>query len=160
MTGRQMERALWSCAALAASGGLLGVRAARPRAGGPVMALPVVATKPAAPAGDALDSAVADIADRNLFRPERASAEERESSAAAPAMAMGAPSSKPHLVLKGVLGGPPWDAVLEGIPGREGAVVIRAGESVGGVSVRAIRRDTAYVRGFDTTWALPLSRTW
>jgi hypothetical protein len=159
MNGRTMERLLWSCAVLAVSAALLGLRAAEPHAGG-AMALPVIATTPTHPAADALDSAVADIADRNLFRPERASAEERESSAAAPAMAMGAPSSKPHLVLKGVLGGPPWDAVLEGIPGREGAVVIRAGESVGGVSVRAIRRDTAYVRGFDTTWALPLSRTW
>jgi len=160
MTRRHIERALWGCAALAASAGLLGVRPSEPRTGGEIGELPVVATMTAPPTSAALDSAVDDIAERNLFRPERASAEEREGAPAPGPMAMTAPSNKPHLVLKGVLGGPPWDAVVEGVPGREGAVVIRVGESVSGITVRAIRRDTAYVRGFDTTWALPLSRTW
>jgi hypothetical protein len=160
MTRRHIERALWGCAALAVNAGLLGMRGAEPRTGGEIDELPVVATMTAPPTSAALDSAVDDITDRNLFRPERASAEEREGSPAPGSMAMIVPSSKPHLVLKGVLGGPPWDVVVEGVPGRDGAVVIRVGESVSGITVRAIRRDTAYVRGFDTTWALPLTRTW
>jgi hypothetical protein len=160
MTRRHIERALWCCAALTVSAGLLGVRSSEPRTVGEIAELPVVATLTAPPNSAALDSAVDDITDRNLFRPERASAEERAGAPAPGPMAMAVPSNRPHLVLKGVLGGPPWDAVVEGVPGREGALVIRVGESVAGVSVRAIRRDTAYVRGFDTTWALPLSRTW
>lgn len=160
MTRRHIERALWSCAALTVTAGVLGMRGAGPRIAGGVAALPVIATTPARPTSAALDSAVDEVVERNLFRPKRAVAEEREASSALGPMAMTVPSSKPHLVLKGVLGGPPWDAVVEGIPGREGAVVIRAGETVAGVTVRAIRRDTAFVRGFDTTWALPLTRTW
>jgi hypothetical protein len=160
MTRRHMERALWCCVALTVSAGLLGMRGAAPRISGAVADIPIVATMNTHPTSAALDSAVDDIADRNLFRPERAGAEEREAASMPGPMGMAAPSSKPHLVLKGVLGGPPWDAVVEGIPGREGAVVIRVGESVSGLSVRAIRRDTAYVRGFDTAWALPLTRTW
>jgi hypothetical protein len=160
MTGRQMERVLWGCAALAGGVGLLGLRALEPRIGEAAPALPVLTAVTGRPSADALDSAVGEIADRNLFRPERTRAEEQVAATAPGPTAMAVPSNKPHLVLKGVLGGPPWDAVVEGIPGREGAVVIRVGESVAGVSVRAIRRDTAYVRGFDTTWALPLTRTW
>jgi hypothetical protein len=123
--------------------------------------LPAVAAAPARVSSDSLESAVGDIADHNLFRPERTSAEEREMQlAAAATMAMPSPSTKPRLVLRGVLGGPPWDAVVEGIPGRDGAVVVRAGESVSGITIRSVRRDTAYARGFDTTWALTLGRSW
>jgi hypothetical protein len=160
MRRRHIERTLWCCAAVTVSAGVLGMRGAVPRHTGGIAVLPVIATTPAHPASAALDSAIDEIVERNLFRPERAGAEERAAPAAPGPMAMTVPSSKPHLVLKGVLGGPPWDAVVEGVPNREGAVVIRVGETVAGVTVRAIRRDTAFVRGFDTTWALPLTRTW
>jgi hypothetical protein len=157
-----MERALWCGAVLSTGAGLVELRAGSPSAAAfePATTLPMIAMVAPLPTSDSLESAVGDIADRNLFRPERASAEERETPAARAPTTVAAPSARPQLVLRGVLGGPPWDAVVEGIPGREGAVVIQTGETTAGLTVRAIRRDTAYVRGFDTTWALPLTRSW
>jgi hypothetical protein len=111
-----------------------------------------------------LEQAVSDVAERNLFRPERAMAEASSAPMAAIGPTMGVPApmtpGRPRLTLRGVLGGPPWDALIEGIPGREGAVVMRAGETQAGVTIRAIRRDTVLARGFDTTWALTLARSW
>jgi hypothetical protein len=151
-----MERALWCGAVLSTGAGLVELRAGSPSAAAfePATTLPMIAMVAPLPTSDSLESAVGDIADRNLFRPERAPPAARAPTPVA------APSARPQLVLRGVLGGPPWDAVVEGIPGREGAVVIQTGETTAGLTVRAIRRDTAYVRGFDTTWALPLTRSW
>jgi hypothetical protein len=163
MTVSWAERALWLATLLALVAGafeahrrsaqLLGVAS-------PAL-LSVMAVVPARPAPDTLALAVGEIADRTLVRPERTSAEQHPSTQLTMPMAMPQPpSSKPHLVLRGVLGGPPWDAIIEGIPGHDGSVVMRAGQSLGGITVRAVRRDTAYARGFDTTWALPLARSW
>jgi hypothetical protein len=67
---------------------------------------------------------------------------------------------KPMLRLRGLVGGPPWDALIEGIPGHEGAVVARVGQTLGGITVRAVRRDTVIARGMDTTWKLTIGRSW
>lgn len=163
MSAHWIERTLWLAALLALVAGAVGAhhRSAQLWAAASPTLLSVIAVAPARPAPDTLESAVDEIADRNLFRPERTSAEQTTNPQ--PMMPMGMPqppSTKPHLVLRGVLGGPPWDAIIEGIPGHEGSVVLSAGQSLGGITVRAVRRDTAYARGFDTTWALPLARTW
>jgi hypothetical protein len=63
-------------------------------------------------------------------------------------------------VLRGIIGGPPWSAILEGIPGREGSVVLRRGDTIAALRVRAVRRDTVVVEGADTTWRLTVKRTW
>lgn len=68
--------------------------------------------------------------------------------------------SHPALALAGIVGGPPWAALVEGIPGREGATVVRAGDTLGGLRIRAVGRDTVIVRGADTTWKLVLKRPW
>lgn len=159
-----IERALWVGAVAAAGGGVVSVRMsttralAAPRAG----VLPVIGTAPVRPSADSMESAVEDIVDHNLFRPERTSAEETAHGPVAMQMGMPmpAPSTKPRLVLRGVIGGPTWEAIIEGIPGHEGSVVLRAGQSIGGITLRSVRRDTAYARGFDTSWALPLARSW
>jgi hypothetical protein len=65
---------------------------------------------------------------------------------------------KPRLVLRGILGGPPWDALIEGIPGREGSAVVRTGDKLAGLLIRSVRRDTVVVRGADTTWKLTMGR--
>jgi hypothetical protein len=163
MTALRIERTLWLAALLALAAGAIEARhrSAQLWAAASPTLLSVVAVVPARPAPDALESAVEEITENNLFRPERASAEQHKSAQPEMPMAMPQPpSSKPHLVLRGVLGGPPWDAIIEGIPGREGSAVLRTGQSLGGITVRAVRRDTAYARGFDTTWVLPLARSW
>jgi hypothetical protein len=162
MTRRFLERALWFGAVFATCGGLLVFRTTTVNAlaSTRISALPAVGASVARATADSLESAVGDIADRNLFRPERTSAQEREvSPPTGVAMTLGA-VPKPRLILRGVLGGPPWDAIIEGIPGRDGSVVVRAGESVGGITVRSVGRDTVRVRGLDTTWTLTLARTW
>ena len=65
---------------------------------------------------------------------------------------------KPKLVLRGIVGGPPWDAIIEGLPNREGSFVLRSGDSVSGLKVRSVRADRVTIRGMDTTWILKLDR--
>jgi len=67
---------------------------------------------------------------------------------------------KPVLVLTGIVGGPPWEAVIEGLPGREGSVVVRAGQVVAGLSVKEISSAGAVVQGADTVWHLTVRRPW
>lgn len=70
---------------------------------------------------------------------------------------------KPALALAGVVG-PPWEAMLDGVPGRQGAVVVRPGDTLsnpmGELRIRRITRDTLIVQGMDTTWKLTLRRAW
>src|ERR1700693_2970374 len=51
-----------------------------------------------------------------------------------------------HLELSGVMGGPPWRAIVSGIPGREVGVVVRAGDTLGGIKIRTIRRDSVIIQ--------------
>lgn len=124
---------------------------------GAVSPIPVLgAPPPPRPDGDSLAEAVGIVVEGNLFRAERHSVVD---SAVAPPPAY-APAvmrpPRPALALRGLLGGPPWDAIVEGFPGREGAIVVRSGQRVGELTVRAVRRDTVIIRGNDTTWTLTL----
>ena len=65
---------------------------------------------------------------------------------------------RPSLRLVGTAGGPPWQGVLEGVPGREGSVVVRPGDVLGELRVRSVRRDSAVVQGMDTVWHLVVRR--
>jgi len=65
---------------------------------------------------------------------------------------------KPALRLAGIIGGPPWQAILEGLPAHAGGVVVSAGEQVGEFRIGRVTRDTIIVRGSDTTWILTLNR--
>jgi hypothetical protein len=68
--------------------------------------------------------------------------------------------TKPSLSLSGIVGGPPWVALLDGVPGRDGSMVLHAGDSIGGLKARAITSTTATISGFDTTWKLTVKRPW
>jgi hypothetical protein len=63
-----------------------------------------------------------------------------------------------QLELSGVMGGPPWRAILSGIPGREGGVVVRAGDTLGGIRIRTIKRDTVVIHAGDSTMTLILKK--
>jgi len=68
------------------------------------------------------------------------------------------PAAPPvRLVLRGTIGGPPWRAVLSGVPGHGGTVIVGPGDTLGGVSVRMVTRSGATVRAQDSTWVLTLS---
>lgn len=61
---------------------------------------------------------------------------------------------RPLLVLKAIVGGPPWQAVIDGIPGQPAGTVARAGTTFGRIVVRAVTRDSVIVQGADTSWVL------
>lgn len=63
-----------------------------------------------------------------------------------------------QLHLSGVSGGPPWRAIMSGVPGRDGGVVVNPGDTVGGIKVRSIRRDTVIVQTKDSTMTFVLRR--
>lgn len=67
---------------------------------------------------------------------------------------------RPVLVLRGIVGGPPWEALVEGFPGKSGPSVVRPGDRIGDLLIRAVRRDTVIVQGMDSTWRLALSHRW
>jgi hypothetical protein len=162
MNRLHLERILWSIAGVAACATIFRLRSGS-ATDSHLTQLSAVAPQPQWIAADALEEAVGEITEGHLFRPERAMAEEGEASSTSPTLTLmpsSPPQRRPRLVLRGVLGGPPWDAVIEGIPGREGAVVMRAGQTLAGVTVRAVHRDTVLARGFDTTWTLTLGRSW
>jgi hypothetical protein len=64
------------------------------------------------------------------------------------------------LRLLGTIGGPPWQGVVAGFPGREQSVVVRPGDEVDGIRVRAVSRDSAVVTGLDSTWTIRVERRW
>jgi len=66
---------------------------------------------------------------------------------------------RPQLSVSGIVG-PPWAALLEGVPGRDGPVMVRTGDQVDALRIRRVDRDGVTVVGMDTTWRLPLKRTW
>lgn len=67
---------------------------------------------------------------------------------------------RPALSLSGIIGGPPWAAVLEGVPGQQGSVVVHPGDTLGGLRVRVVKRDSVVITGVDTTWRLIVRRAW
>lgn len=67
---------------------------------------------------------------------------------------------KPPLALSGTIGGPPWIAVMDGVPGHEQSIAVRAGDTLAGLSVRSVTHDRIVVVGFDTTWRLTVRHPW
>jgi len=67
---------------------------------------------------------------------------------------------RPPFSVSGFVGGPPWEAIIEGLAGHENGLVVRAGDVIGDMKITRIRRDTVVVRGRDTTWNLTVRRTW
>lgn len=61
---------------------------------------------------------------------------------------------RPQLSLTGVVGGNVPGAVIAGIPGRDGPLLLNVGDTAGGLRVVAIRNGGVTVRGSDTTWML------
>lgn len=105
-----------------------------------------------------VDSLARVVRDRGPFRPDgRPSARpydpmrgEDQGTTYAPPM--------PVLALSGVLDGPAPAAILEGIPGREGSVILGVGDTAGGLRLRLIKEGRVTVTGMDTTWVLTLRR--
>lgn len=169
MSRRGWERLLWAAAFAVALGGWLRWRTALPE--GPGLAAGVAA----APADDPppsrgrLEGAGRSIAAANPFRLDRVPAPLGFSRPGAGPLGMGMmppppaytppPPPRPPLYVSGIVG-PPWQALLEGVPGREGAVPVSAGTVLGDLRIRSVTRDQVVVVGPDTTWRLPVRKPW
>lgn len=99
----------------------------------------------------AYDSALSNIIQGNVFRRDRSpAAEVAQPSALAPR------PPRPHIELRGVMGGPPWQVLIDGVPGHQSSVLMRVGESVGGITVMGVKAGTVVLKGADTVWHLTL----
>lgn len=93
------------------------------------------------------------VIDANPFRLSRTPASVRfgrAKDATAPA------ESRPTLTLRGIVGGPPWQAVVDGIPGVAEGTVVRTGSLFDRYRVISVSRDSVIVLGPDTTWRLTM----
>lgn len=130
-----------------------GLLHATPRAAPPfgISALSVTSRRTLTAA--AYDSAVSDVIAGNVFRRHRSSAAEiAQQSALVPRP----PMQRPHIELRGVMGGPPWQVLIDGVPGHQSSVLMRVGESVGGITVVGVKAGTVVLKGADTVWHLAL----
>lgn len=157
MNERLLERALWSVTVVGALATLaVWLRPAVRDASGQALVLSTAAA-PALLDGDSLMAAAESAIDNDLFQPQRARPQ-AEDAISMPAIAVAPRAPAPRLTLRGVIGGPPWDVIIDGIPGRPAGTVMRDGETISGFSVRVAARDTVRVRGADTTWILVLQQ--
>ncbi len=111
-----------------------------------------------------LEAAARGFSTRNPFRFQRRPTEVRFGSprgAAAPQVPLEAEEPDLSRVsLAGIVGGPPWAVILEGLPGAERGVLIQVGDQAHGVTVRDVRGDAAVLSSADTTWTVSLKPPW
>lgn len=109
-----------------------------------------------------LRRAATQLRDRNPFRLERTPTAVRfgsQTTVAEPGIEAVQPQ-RPNLELAGIVGGPPWFALVEGIPGREIGAILVPGQELNGIRLERLRGDTAVLAGLDTTWVLLPKRAW
>jgi hypothetical protein len=163
VTARLIERILWTTAvACALVGTLAWQRAQR----GPHSAAPVwgsVPGLPALPDADSVTTIVTRIADADLFRLARHPSQVAYHPGGDPAAAAAPPPPappKPPIAVAGIVGGPPWAALLDGVPGHDGSVLVHPGDTLAQLTVRAVRPGQVIITGLDTTWRLSLKTPW
>lgn len=117
-------------------------------------------TAPVAIAGPP-DSLVARVVGAHPFRPDRRPpARAYEPAQPGGSSVAGEAPPRPALRLAGLLWGSVPRVIVEGVPGREGAVLLSRGDTAGGLLVRRIEPGRAVIRGYDTTWVLTPRGLW
>lgn len=164
MNRRHVEGCLWVLSfAVLLWGWARWERADVAPASGPVYSVGGVPGPPARPPSSQLAASARRIAERNPFRLDRAPAPIGFSAppGMSPMASMPpAPTSyRPPLAIGGIVG-PPWEALLEGVPGEERGVVVRTGSTLGELKVRSVSRDLVVIQGQDTTWRLSVKKAW
>lgn len=114
--------------------------------------------------GDTLAAAARTVAAGDPFRLDRAPApigfsSQQQLAPGTPPPPPPPPRYRPPLAVSGIVG-PPWQALLEGVPGRNGAVVVARGDTLARLRIRSIDRDLVVVQGPDTTWRLTVRKPW
>ena len=156
MRHRTLEPALIGIAAL-----MLGIAAWRWQQSASVGAAATRITLARAPAQPIADSSLAEAEElavtNDPFRlantPPEVRFDPRDESVSAGRAASFLPP-RPSFALKGIIGGPPWQAVIDGVPGQAPGVIVREGERFDQLLVRAVTRDSVVIQGPDTAWTL------
>ena len=162
MTARRYAGLALSFAALATAGAIRW-RGAAPELSRPVMSIAAsIAATHGAPAAE-LDSAEDAIVSNDAFRLANAPAAVRydpadETRASRTANVPPPAPLRPTMTLKAIVGGPPWQAVVDGIPGRPAGTIVRAGNTFDRIVARRVTRDSVVMQGPDTTWVLTFQR--
>ena len=65
---------------------------------------------------------------------------------------------RPTMTVRAIAGGPPWHALIDGMPGRTHLTLVAPGTTVDKLTVRRITLDSVVIRGTDTTWVLTFAR--
>ena len=167
MNRRRMEMMLWGLALAVVLLGWQRWRRAEPMAAAPPSALDASPPEPRRVPAPRLAEAARTVAGGNPFRLDRAPAPIGFNQPRMDGMMPGQPPPyvpppppRPQLAVTGIVG-PPWQALLEGVPGREGtAVVVKRGDVLGELRVREVTRTTVTVSAPDTTWRLTVRRGW
>ena len=60
---------------------------------------------------------------------------------------------RPVLTLKAIVG-PPWQALVDGIPGQPAGAIVRTGGVFDKLVARTVTRDSVVIQGPDTAWVL------
>ncbi len=161
MTMRRVEIALWMLAIA-----MTGAAALRARQG-PLQSYAEPASRGVAldlagSSADSVSNVAVRIVARDPFRLQRVPAEVvyRPDMEGVPATPAAPTPPKPMLTLGGITGGPPWEALLDGIPGADHTQLAHAGSTFGDLRVRRVTRDTVVVAGMDTVWILTLRKDW
>lgn len=163
---RALIAGAWALAAVVALASLAAWLSAVPTtAPGPVSAMrrgepPVRSAGPIDTAG--LSEAAGRIRDHDPFRWERRPTRFRFNpwEPVKPTESSVRAAPRPTLTLAGIVGGPPWTALVEGIPDRPGGALLRVGEEASGIRLVEVHGDTARLSGPDTTWILTPRRAW
>lgn len=165
-----MEALLWMLALVFAVLGGARWRRAEPAAQAPPAALGATPPEPRRIPRARLAEAGRSVVGGNPFRLDRAPAplgfNQPDPGMGMPGMMPGMPPPytpppppRPQLLVSGIVG-PPWQALLEGVPGREGAVVVKRGDVLGDLRVRDITESVVVVASPDTTWRLTVRTPW
>lgn len=160
MRTRFIEQAAWVLTALAVVAAVRTWRGITRPAEAAAPAIWPVSRPATLPTPDSVSILVGRIVSDDAFRLDRKPADvaygaTTDSGAAHAGVPPAAP--RPPLVLVGIVG-PPWRALVDGIPGHDASSVVRAGQTVDGLAVRAITSTTATITGMDTTWHLTVKR--
>jgi hypothetical protein len=111
---------------------------------------------------ESLDTAAALLVVHDPFRLDRRPAATPFRAGLAMIAPPAAPAKPPHpaLLLTGLVGGPPWEALLDGVPGHDASTLVKRGDVLGDLKIKSIQRDTVVVQGVDTTWRLVMKHPW
>lgn len=124
------------------------------------------AARPQPMSEDSLESLGSQVVDGDVFRIARHGSSvaydgrARGASLAAP-LPMSAPlPPKSVLTLKAIIGGPPWQGVIDGFPGHPEGTLVTLGDKIERFTVKGIGRDTVVIQAPDTLYRLTLKRDW